>query len=82
LIHEVADTLQILNAESRAGNYRFLFCRYEISFNVQIMTAIVFYSCTLLLLHWTVSDKAAQRRLDIIFASWRTFVDSLNGGVK
>ncbi|AFQ63601.1 hypothetical protein A79E_0185 [Klebsiella pneumoniae subsp. pneumoniae 1084] len=46
------------------------------------MTAIVFYSCTLLLLHWTVSDKAAQRRLDIIFASWRTFVDSLNGGVK
>ena len=26
--------------------------------------------------------EAAQRRLDIIFASWRTFVDSLTGGVK
>ncbi|PXH80796.1 hypothetical protein DMQ35_13960 [Klebsiella quasipneumoniae] len=82
MIHEVADTLQILNAESRAGNYRFLFCSYEISFNAQIMTAIVFYSCTLLLLHW-ISLTGRQKNAPILFfASWRTFVDSLNGGVK
>ncbi|ART05432.1 TPA: hypothetical protein MHR78_10705 [Klebsiella variicola] len=82
MIHEVADTLQILNAESRAGNYRFLFCRYEISFNVQIMTAIVFYSCTLLLLHWTCPTRHGEGGSILFFASWRTFVDSLNGGVK
>jgi hypothetical protein len=28
------------------------------------------------------SDRTAEERADIIFASWRTFVDSLNGGVK
>ncbi|AVR01693.1 hypothetical protein A8H26_02695 [Pluralibacter gergoviae] len=49
-----------------SDNYRFLSCDYDIWFICQFMTAIGFF------LRWPAG----------IFATRRTFVDSLNTGVK